>query len=458
MTIALVGFDGILAERLSSTSPEAVVIADARTLEEDAPAGDFELVIQDVRHRGDEADSLERATYGVWLVYERLRPRRHVLLSSLRVFDSYDPGWEVTAAWHPRPSADPVELVPYLAELTVRELTRVRSTSATILRLDSAADILVDGELERILELAVDTDNVSLRVEHGPATRAVTAAKTPSLPRPAAPMRSLARPTRAALFGAGGPLGAAVTNAAAAVLPLVLSDAVPLQVRADAHPQTPGAPIPSPVEPPNVEVVADITDASAVSSLAEGADCLINCTVVRNDARGAFRVNLLGALFVMQAAVEHGIPRVVHTGPAFATSPHPYGYAQEHGLVGPVPPRAGDDIYLLTKLLALEVCRVYAEQFRIACPTLLFIQLTDPIVGKDAQAHPFVISWDDAGRAIVAAALVESLPQPFTVMHIQVESPHGRFAPGDAWSLLGIEPKDNLDHLWYRSTTEGDAG
>ena len=40
-------------------------------------------------------------------------------------------------------------------------------------------------------------------------------------------------------------------------------------------------------------------------------------TVVRDHPEQSFHVNMRGALNVMQAAVEHGIEKVIHSGPQF---------------------------------------------------------------------------------------------------------------------------------------------
>ena len=125
-------------------------------------------------------------------------------------------------------------------------------------------------------------------------------------------------------------------------------------------------------------------------------DAIVNCTVIRNDPAEAFRVNMLGAHNVMTAAVERGIRRVVHTGPAMTLCDHPAGYTDDSGLGSDLPARPGDSLYFVSKYLGLEICRIFAEEHGIACPILLYICFLDP-ENPPAWAPPaFSVTW--AGR------------------------------------------------------------
>src|SRR5690606_17259527 len=112
---------------------------------------------------------------------------------------------------------------------------------------------------------------------------------------------------------------------------LRLTDIRPIAaIAAEGKPQSPGAPLPRVLGAPHEDRVVDVADLAQVVAAAEGMDAIINCTVVRHDPVQAFRVNVLGAYHVMQAAVTHGIRRVVHTGPqqvtAGAGAPFNYDY------------------------------------------------------------------------------------------------------------------------------------
>ena len=64
-------------------------------------------------------------------------------------------------------------------------------------------------------------------------------------------------------------------------------------------------------------MIVDVSDPDAVTRAAEGMDAIINLSVLRPHRQIAFDVNTLGCYNIMRAAVAHGIPRVINTGPHF---------------------------------------------------------------------------------------------------------------------------------------------
>lgn len=408
-----------------------------------------DLVIHDVRSGGETVERLERATFGCWQLLTHAGPSRYLQLSSMAMFEAYDDGWAIDERWQPRPTFIDAEFVPYLAERTAREMSRRRPVAAVSVRLGR------DDDAHEIARVALDALNTAApqhgwRAVHAPrAPRTGAPAVTPRMPLPASMVAGELAPRRIAVFGAGGPLGAASASAISdAGYRLVLSDVVRLAERASAPPQQPGAPVPEPVGEPHREVVADVTDMSAVLDIVRESDVVVNCSVVRSDASGAFRVNLIGAYTVLAAALAAGAHRVVHTGPATVLGGDPVGYDDDHTVTAAAPPRAGDDVYLLTKLLALELCRIAAESTGLPVLILQFVQLSDPRIRRTDEAHPFTVSWRDGGRA-VTAALTAKVTAPLTVFNIHVESPHGRYAT-DCWERLGVDPLDRFDHVWHR--------
>jgi hypothetical protein len=181
-------------------------------------------------------------------------------------------------------------------------------------------------------------------------------------------------------------------------------------------------------------------------------DALVNCTVVRHDPVGAFRVNTLGAFNMMRAAVDLGIRRVVQTGPVLTLAPHPAGYTDDRDVDADAPPRPGDNLYFISKFLGQEICRIFSEQYGIACPNLLFSGFVNPAVAEERGVvpGPFTISWNDSGRAMAAAVRAPHLPAPYMVLHILADAPHGRYRGDLARRILGWEPQDRLDTLWRR--------
>ena len=85
----------------------------------------------------------------------------------------------------------------------------------------------------------------------------------------------------------------------------------------------------------------DVGDYAQVLQVTEGMDAIMNFTVIRDDAEQSFHVNTRGALNVMKAAVEHGIKKVIHSGPQFVRRTYDHDFD-----VADVPPVLGTDYYL----------------------------------------------------------------------------------------------------------------
>lgn len=443
---------------------------------------------------GDITSAVDAAGLGTWRALESLQPQVVVQLSSMKLFEPYDPAWAVIETWSTWPQDS--SLACHLAELMTREVGRVRSMRTVVLRMAPVVsgdvvlpdEVHVDDAASSIMRAIAAADQglgdnpwqvfhvvsgkgrfplsaaarapLAWKPEHMPIGEdRRSGSLPPRLPDPVASIADLERPRRVTVFGAGGPLGAA---AAAALLigradrnperpqmTLRLTDARPFDVIRAHPPQSPGAPLPADVMPPHQVQLVDITDEAAVMEAAAGAEALINCSVARIGAENAFRVNVLGALNVMRAAVGHGIRKVVHTGPAMGLLPDPWGYLQDKRVDANAPDRAGDNLYFLTKLLGREIVRVFAEQYRIASPALLFDGLVDPTRHIEIDMTSFLISWEDAGRCVAAAVDVSTLPEPSPNVLVMAPSPHGRYVRSSA-DMLGWQPVDRLESVWTR--------
>ncbi|WP_053206578.1 NAD-dependent epimerase/dehydratase family protein [Jiangella muralis] len=408
--------------------------------------GDLTVVLG-TRDDGAAEDRIERMGRQTWSELVRLRPRRVILLSSLRVFDGYEPGWRITENWRPRPTTDPDSLAPYVAELAVVETARSLDIDVVILRLaDDGADESGGDVAARILDRVraplASYPRAALTVEH---------LGSPS-PRGGAPRRERHEeawdPREILVTGAGGPLGAAAFDALASAGRVTLTDAASLADCAARAPQSPGAPLlPDRIPDPHRFRTVDLTDPAAVLAAMTGIDCVVNCAVVR-DGAPAFAVNLRGAYLVLRSAVRLGIRRVVHTGPAQVIEPYPDGYLDDAAVDESAPARPGANAYLLSKYLAQEVTRVFAEQHGLDCPMLLFCGLVSPRAVYHSEVHPFAVTWADAGRAVSAAVRRSPLREAAPIVHIGAPSPHGRYRFDRADEVIGFRAQDALDHYW----------
>lgn len=198
----------------------------------------------------------------------------------------------------------------------------------------------------------------------------------------------------------------------------------------------------------------DVTDQQQVMRAAEGMDAIINLAVVRRDPTLAFRVNMLGCYHVMQAAVRHGIRRVINTGPHFTVAGPTYE-GIDFGISPDVPPHPGTGLYPLSKSLGHEVCRILAEAHDIYVQDYLFYSLRETEELKTgAGGVPFVVSWHDAAEAFRLGLEIDlkQLPSRFEGFFILGDVPHGQFRNDKAKRILGLRPRDEVAQLWRRAS------
>ncbi|HSH79071.1 MAG TPA: NAD-dependent epimerase/dehydratase family protein [Herpetosiphonaceae bacterium] len=253
------------------------------------------------------------------------------------------------------------------------------------------------------------------------------------------------------IFGAGGPLAAGVVPHLTAGYKLRLTDVRPIEEIAAEGPrrdQPAGAPVPVPLGAPHEQRVVDVTDLEQVKEACAGMDAIVNCTVIRHDQVGAFRVNTLGAYNIARAAVEHGIRRIVQTGPQLVTLQHEEDYTSDYDIPAEAPPRPGRYLYGHSKFLGQEIIRVFADYYGLEVPVLLFNQLAQPDAPQAQRLDPFAVSWRDAARAIHRAIELPTLPRPFEVLNVGADLPHGRYTHRRATEILGWQARDDMRHLW----------
>ena len=206
--------------------------------------------------------------------------------------------------------------------------------------------------------------------------------------------------------------------------------------------------IPHPHGTPTIDV--DVTDYAQVRDAARGADAIINLTVIRPDPALSFRVNVLGALNTMKAAAEHGVKKVLHTGPEQVR-----GGRYDHEFDIDCPPHMpGTRYYFLTKHLSNEICRSYAREHDITTVCFLFNLLgarpTAPIVGRDFP--PYLIVWEDLVHACKLALEVEALPENYQDFNLHSHLGHGKFSVDKARRMLGYAPLMPVEDFYRRPT------
>jgi len=202
----------------------------------------------------------------------------------------------------------------------------------------------------------------------------------------------------------------------------------------------------------------DASNFAQVMDAAKGMDAIINLSVLRQDRQLAFDVNTTGCYNMMSAAVEHGIRRVINTGPHFTVAGPSYEYF-DFGLNPDMPAQSGTGLYALTKMLGQEVCRVFSEEHDIYVQTYLFYSFNDPAnlpAERTRHVRPFAISWQNAATIFPLGLEIalDALPSRCEIFNLFTDMPHEQFSNEKAKRILGFEPRDDISSLWHRVDKE----
>ncbi len=221
------------------------------------------------------------------------------------------------------------------------------------------------------------------------------------------------------------------------------------------------------INPPGDAVEGDFRQLSAddldgVVASAEGCDAIINLSVLREDRKLAFDVSTRGNYNMMAAALEHGIQRVINTGPHFQLVGETYEN-WDFDLNPDMPPQFGTRLYAHSKGLGQEICRVFSEQYGIYVITMLYYNMRHtwnwglgrgvPEATHHEDMTPFTTAWTDCGTAIQAALEVplERLPSRCENFFTFPDgAPHHKFNSEKTRRILGWEPRYTLETLWNK--------
>lgn len=238
------------------------------------------------------------------------------------------------------------------------------------------------------------------------------------------------------IYGSNGMLGPHVVKALEGQVELRLTDLEPFDTPHDMMP-------------------VDVADADAVMRAAEGMDAIINLSVLRPHRKIAFDVNTMGCYNIMRAAVAHGIPRVINTGPHFTVQGAPYE-AWDYGIGPDVPPKPSTNLYALSKGLGQEICRIFAANcdVHVLC-YLFYIFCYHDDLSNTHQNRPFLVTWRDAAAAFLPGLTIalDELPSRCEAFNIFANRPHGQFSNEKAKRVLGWHPQDALTHTYTKAQT-----
>lgn len=253
---------------------------------------------------------------------------------------------------------------------------------------------------------------------------------------------------RVCVLGAGGPIGSSIAGPLAERYTLRLVDHLS-EAEIRDRPLMTGAPPHPHLDPPHEWVRADVTDYDSVGAAVAGCDAVINLTVNRTDTAAAFRVNPGGTWNVLRACVEHGVRRVITTGPVnVAGSSFEGDDRYEFDLAEGAPFRPGSDLYALTKHLSYEIADAFAREYDLDVMTFLVSRLRphDAYDGRDGDVViPFSTAWSDLASAFLAGLRAPRPEHPNERFFICADLPMGKYRSDKARRLLGWESEHRFE-------------
>lgn len=202
---------------------------------------------------------------------------------------------------------------------------------------------------------------------------------------------------------------------------------------------------------PGEFLVLDASDRDGVLAAAEGMDAIVNLSVLRRDRQIAWDVSTRGCFNMMQAAVTHGIRRVINTGPHFTVAGRNITEIFDFDIGPDIPPQSGTNIYAITKSMGQEICRVFSLHHEISVQTYLFYNFKDPATIQPPENYaPFSISWENAAEVFTKGLEIElaALPSRCEVFYVFADMPHGKFSNEKVKRILGFQPRRDIEQLW----------
>jgi len=187
---------------------------------------------------------------------------------------------------------------------------------------------------------------------------------------------------------------------------------------------------------PKGMISVDVRQYDQVLEAARGMDAILNLAVVRMDPILSFQVSTRGAWHVMKAAAELGIKKVLHTGPE-TSRPHSHDFEIEPGTSGGI-----DNYYAVSKLMADDICKIYAQTYGINTICYLFRGFRDdPTEPVPDQCEPeFCVVWTDLMHACRLALDIESVPDYFQKFYVMSYDAQGRYDMRRVKQIMGFEP------------------
>jgi uronate dehydrogenase len=147
---------------------------------------------------------------------------------------------------------------------------------------------------------------------------------------------------------------------------------------------------------------------------------------------------------LLQAAAKTGVRRVVYLSSLELL----IDYDRQFDVTEDWRPRPGSDPRLLSHYLGEFTCREFAREGRLS---VVVLRLGTVVPAEEMAGRPFQPLWVDQRNAVEAVSLALAALEsdagrklgPWSVFHVQSDSPRARFSVNKAKKLLGYKPQFN---------------
>lgn len=184
----------------------------------------------------------------------------------------------------------------------------------------------------------------------------------------------------------------------------------------------------------------------STTALVRGTDAVVHVARPAIPDEGTAAIDLRTRLTynLLQAAAETGVRRVVYLSSLELLT----DYDEQFDVTEDWRPRPGSDPRLLSHYLGEFTCREFAREGRLS---VVVLRLGTVVRAEELAGRPFDPLWVDQRDAVEAVWLALAALEgdasrklgPWSVFHIQSDSPRARFSVDKAKKLLGYKPQFN---------------
>ena len=184
----------------------------------------------------------------------------------------------------------------------------------------------------------------------------------------------------------------------------------------------------------------------STTALVRGSDAVVHVArpAVSDEGTAAIDHRTRRTYNLLQAAAETGVSRVVYLSSLELLT----DYDEQFDVTEDWRPRPGSDPRLLSHYLGEFTCREFAREGRLS---VVVLRLGTVVRAEEMAGRPFHPLWVDQRDAVEAVRCALTALEtdagrklgPWSVFHVQSDSPGARFSVNKAKKLLGYKPQFN---------------